>query len=274
MSITDTQLSAADNPALANELAAKVMTEQEVADAPSIKPEVPLPPDTQIALPGGFVDPFDGLINTAEIRELNGADEEAISRLTDSGKALLAILDRAVVKIGDKDATKEMLDALLAGDREVLLLAIRKATFGKEIQMGPNCPECGEEQVFTIDLDTDVEIKQLKDQDRSFTVDCKVGKVDISLPTGEAQRDLINSTNKNVAELDSILLKHCITGINGLPVMGIQQIRELSIKDRRALLKAIADRNPGPKLTEVTKTCSACGQEVSLPLSLAELFRE
>lgn len=270
---TDTQFSAANNPNLANELAAKAMGDQEVAPA-SIRPDIQLPPDTQVELPGGFLDPFEGVINTAEIRELNGADEEAISRINDSGKALLAILDRAVVSIGGEPVKKDTLDALLAGDREVLLLAIRKATFGKEIQFGPSCPECGEDQVFNINLDSDVEVKKLNEDDRFFSVDCKVGKVKLTLPTGGAQRDLINASNKNVAELDSILLKHCISSINDSVTVNMQQIRELSIKDRRELLKAIADRNPGPKLTEVKKTCSACGQEVPLPLSLAELFRE
>lgn len=273
MTTADTQINAADNPALANEMAQKAMTDQEVASA-SIRPEIPLPPDTQVKLPGGFFDPFDGVINTAEVRELTGADEEVISRLTESGKALLAILDRAVTKIGDKEAKKDILDALLAGDREVLLLAIRKVTFGTEVQYGPVCPECGEEQTFTIDLDKDVEVKELNEEDRFFTVTCKAGKVEMTLPTGAAQRDLINATNKSVAELDSILLKHCITNINGFPVANMQRVRDLSIKDRRELLKAIADRNPGPRLTEIKKTCGACGQEVPLPLSLADLFRE
>lgn len=273
MTTTDTQISATENPMLANELAAKAMSDQEVVSA-SIRPEIQLPPDTQVKLPGGMLDPFEGLTNTAEVRELNGADEEAISKLSDSGKALLAILDRAVVKIGEEPAKKDMLDSLLAGDREVLLLAIRKATFGSTVKLGPSCPECGEDQIFTIDLDKDVEIVELKEEDRFFTVDCKIGKVAMTLPTGAAQRDLIAATNKNAAELDSILLKHCITSINGAPVVTMQQVRDLSIKDRRELLKAISDKNPGPRLTEIKKTCSACDQEVSLPLSLAELFRE
>lgn len=273
MTIADTQISAADNPALANELASKAMSDQEATVA-AMQPTIPLPPDTQVELPGGILDPFEGLINTAEIRELNGADEEAISRLMDQGKALLSILDRAVVKVGGQPAKKDVLDALLAGDREILLLAIRKATFGSEVRLGPTCPQCGEEQVFIVNLDKDVAIKKLNEDDRYFTVNCKVGTVKMTLPTGGAQRDLIAATNKNVAELDSILLKHCILSINESPTVSMQQIRELSVRDRRELLKAISERNPGPKLTEIKKTCSACGQEVLLPLSLAELFQE
>lgn len=273
MTTIDTQISAAENPNLANELAAKAMSDQEAA-VNSVKAEIQLPPDTLVELPGGFLDPFEGIINTAEVRELNGADEEAVSKLNDSGRALLALLDRAVVKVGEQPAKKDILDALLAGDRETLLLAIRKVTFGTEVKLGPTCPECGEDQVFVVDLDKDVPMKKLNEEDRFFTVKCKVGTVKLTLPTGAAQRDLISATNKNVAELDSILLKHCIISINDSVTVSMQQIRELSLKDRRELLNAISERNPGPKLTEIKKTCSACGQEVPLPLSLAELFRE
>lgn len=270
---TETQISAAENPALANKLVEQALSEQEVVTKAK-KPKVQLPPDTQVELAGGLEDPFEGNVYTAEVRELTGADEEAISKLSDPGKALLLILERAVVKIGDKPLDKDTLDTLLAGDRELLLLAIRKATFGKEVTLGPNCPECGEDQEFNIDLDADIEIKKLKEEDRYFTVNCKVGKVELTLPKGSVQKALINSTNKNAAELDSILLKHCIVTINGESVISLEQVRNLSIKDRRDLVKAIADRNPGPQLSKVTKKCQACDQEVSLPLTLAGLFQE
>lgn len=266
-------ISAANNPALANKLVSEALSEQEVA-APAPKAEIPLPPDTQVELPGGLLDPFEGITNTAEIRELTGADEELIAKIGDPGKALLTILERATVKIGDKKADKESLDALLAGDREAILLAIRIATFGSEVKVGPVCPKCGEDQTFDIDLKDDVEMKSLKEDDRTFTLNCKVGKVVVNLPTGGAQKALVNATNKNAAELDTILLKSCIDSINGNPVVNIQQIRDLGLKDRRDIIKEITDRNPGPQLSEIKKTCKACDSEVSLPLTLADLFRE
>lgn len=267
-------ISASNNPDLANKLVSEALSEREVA-GPAPKVDIPLPPDTQVELLGGLTDPFEGTISTAEIRELTGADEEVIARIGDPGKALLSILERATVKVGDKPADKETLDALLAGDREALLLAIRVATFGPDVEVGPVCPSCGEEQTFKINLKSDVKMKKLeREEDRSFTVNCKVGAVKVNLPTGGAQKALVNATNKNAAELDTILLKSCIESINGIPVMNIQQIRDLSLKDRRELIKTITDRNPGPQLSEIKKTCSACDSEVSLPLTLADLFRE
>jgi hypothetical protein len=212
------------------------------------------------------------VIDTAEVRELIGSDEEAISKVGNSAKALLTILERATVKIGDEPATKETLDALYAGDREMLLLAIRSITFGSEVELGPaDCPFCEEEQVFKVDLMEDVPVKKLEGP-REFTVNCKVGPIVMGLPTGLAQKEIINSTNKTSAELDTIILKNCIVSINGDPFVDINKVRNLSLKDRRALLDEIINRNPGPQLADIKKACKACGQEVPLPLTLAGLF--
>jgi hypothetical protein len=270
---TETQISAANSPAMANKLVEDALSDQggEVQE----KPPVASPSDGEVTLPGGLDDPFEGMIKTAHVRELTGADEEAIARIADPGKSLLAILERAVETIGGKPADKETLDSLLAGDREMLLLAIRKVTFGEETQVGPGlCPSCSEEQTFTISLTDDVVVRKLEDSDRHFTVKCKVGPVEVSLPNGVVQKALVNASNKNSAELDTIILTGCVTSINGLPVMNPKVVKDLGIKDRRDILKAISDRNPGPQLGAIKKNCSACGSEVPLPLTLAELFQE
>ena len=273
-----TTINAAENPALANKLLEEVnnLVTQEVVGA---IPEVVLPslPETEVKLPAGFIDPFEGVIHTtAEVRELTGADEEAIVKISDPGKALLAILERATVSIGGQPATKDMLGILLAGDREALLLAIRKATFGAELEVSTVCDKCPELQTFKIDLDADVETKELSDpiNDRRFTVDLKAGLAKVNLPSGDVQTKLINATDKNSAELDTLLLTSCVVEIADQPILSATRIRNLGINDRRTLLEEIAKRNPGPQLSEIKKACKNCGQEVSLPLTLAELFRQ
>jgi len=273
-----TIINAAENPQLANQLLEDVnkLVSQEVAGS---IPEVVIPslPDTTVTLAAGLIDPFAGTVSTtAEVRELNGADEEAIAKLSDPGKALLAILERATVSIGEEPATKQLLGSLLAGDREALLLAIRKATFGSEVEVSTVCDKCPELQTFKIDLDKDVEVKKLEDpiRDRRFTVELKAGPAKVNLPTGDVQTQIINATDKNSAELDTMLLAACVTEIGDQPVLNANRIRTLGITDRRLLLDEIAKRNPGPQLSEIKKACGTCGQEVYLPLTLAELFRQ
>lgn len=273
---TEMTISAVENPALVNRLAAEAMAAEQMEKTLSAsKADIKAPKNPVVELAVGLDVPFEGIISTAEIRELNGADEEAIAKLNDPAKALMLILDRAVVKLGDKPVDKELLDALLAADRELLLLAIRKLTFGDDITFEGNmCDTCVEPQKITVDLEKDIEVKKLDINDTEFTVACKVGSVRVKLPTGNAQKALVSSANKTAAELDSIVLKNCIVSINDQAVVSHGDILKLSIKDRREILKEISNRNPGPQLSDVKKSCPACGQEVLLPLTLADLFQE
>lgn len=277
--MSTTQIKADENPALANQLLKEVnkMVAQEEAALPAPQISVPPLPETTVSLPAGLYDPFEAtVIKTAEVRELNGADEEAIVRIADPGKALLSILERGTVSIGSEPATKEMLGLLLAGDREMLLLAIRKATFGSEVEVQAVCDKCPGLQTFKIDLNTDVEVKTLDDpiNDRKFTMNLKAGVAKVNLPTGDVQTKIINATDKNSAELDTLLLTSCVAEIGDQPVLGAGRIQSLGITDRRDLLEEIAKRNPGPLLSEIKKACGNCGQGVDLPLTLAELFRQ
>jgi hypothetical protein len=273
-----TTINASESPQLANKLLEDVnkFVNQEVMGS---IPEVVIPslPETTVTLTAGFLDPLEGTLSTtAEVRELTGADEEAIAKLSDPGKALLAILERATVSVGNQPASKQILGSLLAGDREALLLAIRKATFGSEVEVNTVCDKCPELQIFKIDLNKDVEVKTLEDpiKDRRFTVELKAGLAKVNLPTGDVQTQIINATDKNSAELDTMLLAACVTEIGDQPVISPNRIRSLGITDRRLLLEEIASRNPGPQLSEIKKACKTCGQEVYLPLTLAELFRQ
>lgn len=276
--MSTTQINAADNPALANQLLEEV-NKMVVQEAVGTVPEVVIPslPETTVSLPGGLYDPFEGtIVKTAEVRELTGADEEAIVKISDPGKALLSILERATVSIGEEASSKEKLGMLLAGDREMLLLAIRKATFGTEVEVQAVCDKCPDLQTFKIDLDKDVEVKTLDDpiNDRRFTMKLKAGMAKVNLPSGDVQTKIINATDKNSAELDTLLLTSCVAEINDQPVLSSARIQSLGITDRRDLLEEIAKRNPGPLLSEIKKACGICGQEVNLPLTLAELFRQ
>lgn len=106
-------INAAANPALANNLINQALAVQE----PEQKEVKIIPPsDTVVTLPGGYITPAGEVVTDAEVRELNGLDEEAIARTTNVGKAILTILNRGTVRIGKDKADERLLDQLLAGD--------------------------------------------------------------------------------------------------------------------------------------------------------------
>jgi len=273
----ETMISAAENPELVNKLIQdtfeKINNPETAVDTSSYEAITPPSPD-QVSLLAGLYDSFTGdLVKTAQVRELNGEDEEAVSRASDPGKALLTILSRGVTKIGDKQASTELLDRLLSGDREYLLIQIRRITLGDEVPFSGNCPECGVESLFTLNLST-VETTTLDDpKNRSFDISCKIGTVTVELPSGSVQRKIIESKDKTSAEMDTLLLRECVVAVNGMPIIDKNSVKKFGILDRREILKQIAEKSPGPKLMEMKAPCSSCGKEVEVPVSLVDIFR-
>lgn len=232
------------------------------------------PASTTVHLPGGYITPERTVIRTAEVRELNGLDEEAISKAGSTAKALMTVLERGLVAIGDKPATREDLSTLLSGDRDAILLGIRKVTFGNLSEFTGFCNQCEEPREFEINLTEDVEVKELDNPiaDRSWRVKIKSGYATLTLPNGLTQRKVMENANKTVAELNTIILNGCVVNVNDSPITP-STVLELGIADRETLIAEIIEKNPGPRLGEVSKACKACGNEVDLPLSLAALFR-
>lgn len=233
------------------------------------------PSNSDVNLPGGYISQDGSLIKYAEVRELNGSDEEAISKAGSLGKVLNTILQRGLVSLGQEKVTKDTFEDLLAADREAILLGIRKVTFGEDAEYNLFCPKCGEESVVTIDLNNDIPVSELSDPivDRKWDVEIKAGVAKVTLPNGRTQRLLMESTDKTVAELNTVLLEGCLVGIDGKGSLGTSTVLKLGMGDRETLVEEILAKNPGPRLGDVMKTCEACGTEVNTPLSLMSLFR-
>ena len=253
---------------LINKFAAEALEEPEEV----VETRAPLGPE--VTLPGGFVDASGEVIKIAEVRELNGVDEEAIANATSTGRALNLLLQRGLVKIGHREATRDDLETLLSGDRDAVLLAIRKVTFGETIEYEILCPSCRTEQKVVIDLTKDVPVKTLeKIEDKTWTMDLKSGIITVALPTGITQRKLLENSEKTSAELNTILLSGCVLKVNNEPSIGASTVLRLGMADRAKIVSEIIERNPGPRLGEVKKACEACGEDIALPLSLVDLFR-
>jgi len=267
----NTTVDAASNADLVNSMVADAMK------APEKKPEpvtiIP-PSETVVTIPGGYISATGEVITSVEVRELTGKDEEAIARASSIGKALLTILSRGTVKVGEEKATDAILDSMLSGDRDAILLGIYKATFGQTAEMQGICPGCNEFKDVTVSIDEDVQVRPLSDpSDRIFTVDCKVGEVEVALPTGHVQKELISNSDKSVSELTTILLSNCVRAINGNPVFGKAQIQNLGINDRKLIAEAITENNIGPIFKDIKVTCPDCESEVTVPFNLGSLFR-
>jgi len=246
---------------------------QKVSEDTEITTEAPL--SNTVELPGGYVFSNGIVETTATVRELNGFDEEAIAKAGSPAGALNIVLERGLVSIGDKTLSKTDLDSLLIGDRDAILLAIRKVTFGKTVEFDTVCNYCIRTQIVTVDLDTDIETKVLEDRikDRVLIVDTKAGEVKIVLPNLLTNKRISDDPNATYSEVLTELLSGCIVSVNDAPSLGRSTALNLVLVDREAIADALYENASGPRLAEVSKACEACGKGISLPLSLASLFR-
>ena len=247
---------------------------QKAMEGPEQVVETKAPSGPEVKLPGGFIENGE-VISTAEVRELTGVDEEAIAKASTTGKALNVLLQRGLVKIGSREATFADLDNLLSGDRDAILIGIRRITFGDTLDLSIQCGNCGVNQEVEIDISQDIPVKNLDDAvaDRTWRVKTKKGYVTVSLPTGITQKKLIENADKTTAEINTMLLAGCVMSVNDEPSMGASTVLSLGMNDRSKIIDEIIARNPGPRLGEVKKMCKACGEFIALPLSLVELFR-
>jgi hypothetical protein len=258
------------NPDKINELAKQFMDES--SDLEPITTQMPI--SNEVFLPGGLINNEGILIKSATIRELTGADEELIASTLSVGRALEVIFKQGLVLLGDEPPTKQDLDTLLAGDRESILVGIRIATFGSTVPFKVTCT-CGELQDIEFDLETDLKTEFLENpiNDRVFTVKGKAGEFKVGMPNGVTTKRLLEIENGAFPELVTALLSGCLISIDGEPSMGRSTALGLGMADRELLANEIYKRNPGPRLGEVSKACKACGTEIPLSLSLADLFR-
>lgn len=248
----------------------------EVNAKPAVKIETVAPSNSEVALPGGFINREGALVKYAEVRELTGVDEEAIAKAGSSSKALLVMLQRGLVSIGTEPAERQDLDNLLSGDRDSILIGIRKITFGDHVDFNLTCPYCKTNLDVSVDLNEDIPYRELEDpiDGRYFEYESKThGIIKVALPKGTTQRKLMENTDKTLAELNTILLAGCVISVNGLASMGATTVLKLGMADREKIVAEIVKRNPGPRLGEVTTSCEACGEEIGMPLALTDLFR-
>jgi hypothetical protein len=261
-----------------NALTKKVLSSLTPQSAPVIEPY----PECYVQLPGGLVADDGEVLQDAEVQELTGEHEELLAKARQApnpAKFISTLLQCGVVSIGDVKATPAILDGMLQGDLDMLILGIRRATFGEDFELnGLECPHCGEANDLQLNL-SDIPVRKLEDpEQREYVVDLRKGrKARITLPTGALQTELFKKP-LTIPEMNTVTLAHCILSFvdatgNETPCNGLNDVKKLGLADRRAVQDFIYNINPGPRYDEVSGSCPSCEGELTIPLSVGALFR-
>jgi hypothetical protein len=262
-----------ENPEAANAQIAALLSDSASPEDSAPKPMMEPPPDGRVTLPGGG--------QKIEVRELTGADEEALARVQGTFSRWLAtMLELAVEKIDDKTADADAVGKLLVGDRDFLLMAIRKVTWGPEIELhGIECTNCGEAFDPIVHTD-DIPVKKLQSpSDSAFTVALRNGRsASVRLPNGHDQAVYLDKEDMSNAHRNTLLLQRCVASITDaagmeMPVEGFpSMVRDMSLPDRTRVLREINDRMPGARYDEVPVTHPDCGETSVIRIGPVALF--
>ena len=222
-----------------------------------------------ITLPGGLW--VDGVCHRqAFLRPLSGADEEF---LLDAGDGLLpaqkttALLSRSVTQLGTlAPLTAEAARSLTVGDREALLLHLRRVTLGERLPCVVACPASGCGQKMDVDLTaSELLLPPYRTEpayERPIAVNGETRPIRFRLPTGADQEEAAAAARRDPPAAVKLLLERCVDG------EGIER----SIPEIAAQVgQAMSELDPQAEL-DISLTCPACGHSFSTLFDTASYF--
>lgn len=216
--------------------------------------------------------------DVAVVRELTGADEEALATLEKKpgvtySEYMNALLSRAVESIGDLPVNDAVINKLILGDRDVLFLEIVKATYGETREVPAICVECGTHNTVELELEKDFEVVK-PDFDVREPIKVTFRKKDyfLRLPNGEDTIEAQKNTS-NDAELNTVMLSRCAVFPDGdAPADTLAWARDLNVGLRRKLVNTLLEVKAGPDMGEVNTQCAECGAELPILLDWVSLL--
>lgn len=237
-----------------------------------------------VLLPGGLW--ADGVRHQqAGLRPLNGDDE---AFLLDTNGVLLpaeqttALIARCLVRLGSLDLTTREPEALVrsmtVGDREALLLHLRRLTTGERLQCVLQCPDpnCGEQMDLELrvsDLLLPPYAETQPEYEAVLSENGMRSHVRFRLPTGadqEAAGSLARTDSQAAADL---LLRRCLLQlvVGGGCAATVTSETDLPDLVRRELPALLAKHDPQAELL-LRLNCSVCDRAFTALFDAAAYF--
>ena len=173
-----------------------------------------------VALPGAYCDAAGKRQREVWVRPWSAADAEAIAAFEGAFPAQLtsAILGRCLSLDGSQAAGSAVARAFSVGDREALLLHLRRLTLGNELSTVISCPSCGEKMDLNLvltelllpayDCTQQVYTREIVAEDTCYNVRFR-------LPTGADQEAVAEGAQRSLAGAVAQLVERCVESING-----------------------------------------------------------
>jgi hypothetical protein len=213
-----------------------------------------------VDLPGGVVTSDGRPQRAAELRPLSGFEEDwlAANIGVPSAPAVTRLLSACLLRIGDQAATPELVRNLLVGDRDFLMLHVRRLTLGERFAAVLGCPECGAK--MDVDFNTaDVPVEPRPQESADYALDLGGRRVRFRLPNGGDQEAVVGD---GLEEAVATLLDRCVIDDGGRSLSPAERTEVIDAQDRLA-----------PQLElELEPTCPECGHAFLAPFDTTAFF--
>jgi hypothetical protein len=233
------------------------------------------PSDARVlTLPGGLVDADGAVHRRLRVRELNGADEEALfdRRAGSDAKRVSAFLARVIESVDGMRAPVEpaLAERLSIGDRDYLLLRLRQLDLGDAIHQVARCPSCARK----VDVDfaiSELPLRRLERPQAAYDIEIAGHRLRVRLPNGADQSAIEGDAADNPAAANSALFARVVLDIDGEGPPSEDDTRAWPIALRARLAEWLDANAPGPDLF-IDIGCPYCGADMSYRFDLDAFF--
>jgi len=220
---------------------------------------------TTFELPGGLVLEDGRRLSRVELQPLTGREEEWLAAHpgVSGAKAVTRLLNTCLLGPDGEPLDSRQVLRLLVGDRDYLMLQLRRITLGDRFHAVIVCPVC--DAKMDVDFTADeVPIERRPQKEASYTLDMdsepeRYRMVRFRLPNGGDQEAVLGLDVENAV---ATLLDRCLMDTGGMP---------LSLTERNAVSNAMEQLAPEVNL-ELELICPECGHSFVEPFDITAFF--
>jgi hypothetical protein len=214
--------------------------------------------ETEVVLPGGLVLEDGRRLTRATVRALTGNEEEWLgeARGLPSARKVTSVLSSCVTSLEGEAVDTQRIRRMLVGDRDYLMLELRRLTLGDEVVAVAPCPAC------ETSMDVEFQVSEVPVERRPQSAEWHDGEcgVRFRLPSGGDQEAVLGL---NAAAAESAMLKRCVAPPE----------TEITDELHDALVADMERRAPRVDL-ELDLTCPDCSHRFLMPFDTTAFFFE
>ena len=217
-----------------------------------------------VSLPAGLATDDGHWLRQAELRPLTGQEEDWLIRhpAAPAAVAVTRLLSTCLLSLERRPVTAAIAAQLLVGDRDVLMLELRRLTLGEDFSALVTCGSCGDQMDVNFkaaDVPVECPLTATGPHTLPLTTPGRQRTIRFRLPTGADQEAVLGVPAGQAGEA---LLQRCLLDDGRL---------SLNAAERELLADAI-ERN-APKIDlELDLTCPSCGVQFVLPFDTTTFF--